>query len=89
MLHEEGYRKRWEKKLEWYHTHDILPHEMDGCEKGILIITQDPRERYPGIEPTNPLETAASALRLRLGLATSLVFASKGNGFSPLGGFNI
>jgi hypothetical protein len=41
MLHEETYRKQWERKLKWYRSQGILPYEEGGGEKGTLIITQD------------------------------------------------
>ena len=41
MLHIPSYRQRWEEKLAWYRSHNILPHEEGGGEKGILIITRD------------------------------------------------
>lgn len=41
MLHEKGYRERWERKLKWYRTQGILTYEKGGGEKGSLIITWD------------------------------------------------
>lgn len=41
MLHVPSYRRRWEEKLAWYRTHNILPHEEGGGDRGILIITRD------------------------------------------------
>ena len=41
MLHEESYRKQWERKLEWYRSQGILPYEEGGGEKGMLIVTRD------------------------------------------------
>lgn len=41
MLHVPTYRRRWEEKLAWYRTHDILPYEEGGGDRGILIITRD------------------------------------------------
>ena len=41
MLSNPQYRKRWEKKLEWYHSQDILPRDKGGGEKGTLIVTSD------------------------------------------------
>lgn len=37
MMFDEGYRKKWEQKLEWYKNNGILPIEQGGE----LIITQD------------------------------------------------
>ncbi len=41
MLHDKGYAKRWERKLEWYKNQNILPIEKGGGENGTLIITKD------------------------------------------------
>lgn len=41
MLSNPQYRKRWVKKLEWYHSQDILPRDKGGSEKGTLIVTSD------------------------------------------------
>lgn len=41
MLHVPSYRRRWEEKLLWYKTHDILPYEDGGGENGTLIITSE------------------------------------------------
>ncbi|MFH1737957.1 MAG: hypothetical protein ABIH23_03030, partial [bacterium] len=41
MLNVPSYRKRWEEKLTWYKTHDILSYEDGGGENGTLIITSE------------------------------------------------
>jgi len=41
MLDREDYRKAWERKLQWYRTNDILPHEEGGGENGTLITTTE------------------------------------------------
>ncbi len=44
MLRDPGYRSRWERKLAWYRTQNILPLEEGGGEAGTLIITTDDAE---------------------------------------------
>ena len=41
MLHVPDYRRRWEEKLGWYKSHDILPLEDGTGENGTLIFTRD------------------------------------------------
>lgn len=41
MLNDQVYRERWQKKLQWYKEHDILPIEEGGGEAGTLVITED------------------------------------------------
>ncbi|WP_295882608.1 hypothetical protein [uncultured Thiohalocapsa sp.] len=41
MLHVPSYRRRWEEKLEWYGSHDILPQEDGGGGNGTLLVTRD------------------------------------------------
>ncbi len=41
MLHDKGYAKRWEKKLEWYKDQKILPVEKGGGDNRTIIITKD------------------------------------------------
>ena len=41
MLHVPSYKRRWNEKLGWYRTHDILPQEEGGGENGTLIVTRD------------------------------------------------
>ena len=41
MLYDEGYRQRWEKKVDWLRTNGILPREEGGGPAGTLITTQD------------------------------------------------
>jgi hypothetical protein len=41
LLLDPEYKKRWERKLEWYRSNKILPHEEGEGENGILIVTQD------------------------------------------------
>lgn len=47
MLQDEGYRSRWEAKLQWYRENKILPFDEGGGENGTLIITSD--DEYGGI----------------------------------------
>ena len=41
MLYDEGYRQRWEGKLDWFRTNGVLPREEGGGPVGTLITTQD------------------------------------------------
>ncbi len=41
MMHDPDYRGRWEKKLEWYESQDILPYDRGGGPGGTLLITRD------------------------------------------------
>lgn len=41
MLHVPSYSQRWDEKLAWYKSHQILPYEVGGGSKGTLIITRD------------------------------------------------
>ena len=41
MLHVPDYKNRWEKKLVWYKSHGILPHEEGEGSNGTLIVTRD------------------------------------------------
>jgi hypothetical protein len=42
MLGDPGYRRRWEEKQEWYHSHNIWPPGKGGGDtKGTLIVTRD------------------------------------------------
>ncbi len=41
MLHDPDYRIRWERKLQWYKEHGILPYSEGGGERGTLIVTRD------------------------------------------------
>jgi len=41
MLHNPAYRQRWNRKLTWYHDHDILPHTEGGGSRGTLIVTEE------------------------------------------------
>lgn len=41
MLNDPDYASKWEKKLEWYKSHDILPYSEGGGDEGTLIITED------------------------------------------------
>ena len=41
MLHVPSYRRRWERKLEWYESNSITPAEVGGGERGTLIVTRD------------------------------------------------
>lgn len=41
MLKVPSYKRRWEKKLEWYRRNDILPHNEGRGVNGTLIITED------------------------------------------------
>lgn len=44
MLRDPGYRGRWEQKLVWYRSQNILPLEEGGGDAGTLIITTDDAE---------------------------------------------
>ncbi len=41
MLKRPSYRRRWEKKLAWYRSHDILPVDEGGGSAGTLVTTED------------------------------------------------
>ncbi|NVO05249.1 MAG: AAA family ATPase [Rhodoferax sp.] len=41
MLADEGYRERWEKKLQWYRVNGVLPLEEGGGERATLVVTVD------------------------------------------------
>lgn len=41
MLQVPSYRRRWEKKLDWYGAHGIVRFEEGGGERGTLIITSE------------------------------------------------
>jgi hypothetical protein len=41
MLLDPEYKKRWERKLEWYRSNNIFPYEEREGKNGILIVTQD------------------------------------------------
>jgi len=41
LLHDPSYRRRWEEKLTWYRTNDILPLEEGGGGAGTLLVTHD------------------------------------------------
>jgi hypothetical protein len=41
MLGDQGYKRRWDEKEQWYRDHGILPHEEGGGPNGTLIITRD------------------------------------------------
>ena len=41
MLHLPGYGEGWERKLQWYETHGVLPEDEGGGENGSLIVTRD------------------------------------------------
>lgn len=41
MLHNPGYRRRWEAKLNWYKVHGIVPHTEGEGDHGTLIVTRD------------------------------------------------
>ncbi len=42
------YRARWQRKLDWYRTHGIVPREEGGGTAGTLIITRD--DEHGGID---------------------------------------
>lgn len=60
MLHVPSYRRRWEQKLAWYRSHDILPHEEGGGANGTLIITRD--EPNGGIDSAKITKLIAEVL---------------------------
>jgi hypothetical protein len=41
MLQRPSYRRQWQRKLAWYKSHGILPHDEGGGPNGTLIVTQD------------------------------------------------
>lgn len=41
MMSDSQYRKRWEKKQDWYKAQGVLPHEQGGGPRATLIITED------------------------------------------------
>jgi hypothetical protein len=41
MLQRPSYRRQWQRKLTWYKSHGILPHDEGGGPNGTLIVTQD------------------------------------------------
>ena len=41
MLQRPSYRRQWQRKLAWYKSHGILPHDEGGGPNGALIVTQD------------------------------------------------
>jgi ATP-dependent exoDNAse (exonuclease V) alpha subunit len=41
IMHDPSYRRRWERKLEWYRENEILPHQEGGGDRGTLIVTED------------------------------------------------
>jgi hypothetical protein len=41
MLQRPSYRRKWQQKLAWYKSHDILPEEDGGGNKGSLVVTHD------------------------------------------------
>lgn len=41
LLHDPGYKKRWDEKIKWYRSQGILPLEEGKGENGTLIITKD------------------------------------------------
>lgn len=41
MLADEGYRSRWESKLQWYRANGVLPLEEGGGDRATLVVTQD------------------------------------------------
>ena len=41
MLSDPTYSKKWQQKLEWYKSNDILPLEEGGGQNGTLIISRD------------------------------------------------
>ncbi len=44
MLHDPGYKRRWERKLQWYRDNQILPYEEGEGDNGTLIVTEDTPE---------------------------------------------
>lgn len=41
MLHVPSYKRRWENKLAWYRSNDIIPYEEGGGKRGTLVVTRD------------------------------------------------
>lgn len=41
MLQRPSYRRKWERKLDWYRANGILPYEEGGGPNGTLVVTRD------------------------------------------------
>jgi len=41
LLHDPAYQARWERKLDWYRAHGILPREEGEGPQGMLVTTRD------------------------------------------------
>lgn len=41
MLADEGYRARWQSKLQWYRDNGVLPLEEGGGDRATLVVTRD------------------------------------------------
>ncbi|MDR7868400.1 MAG: AAA family ATPase [Sporomusaceae bacterium] len=41
MMSDSQYKKRWEKKRDWYKSQGVLPYEQGGGSRGALIVTED------------------------------------------------
>jgi hypothetical protein len=53
MLGDSAYRKRWDRKLEWYRAHAILPSDEEGKREATLHVTAD--------DPQGGIDAAAIA----------------------------
>jgi hypothetical protein len=53
MLGHSQYRRRWERKLEWYRAHGILPSDEEGEREATLFVTVD--------DPQGGIDSAAIA----------------------------
>lgn len=48
MLHQDAYRRRWQRKLAWYRAQGVLPHDEGGGPSGTLVTTED--DEHGGID---------------------------------------
>ncbi len=60
MLHVPSYKKRWDEKLVWYKSHNILLYQDGGGSRGTLIITRD--ESNGSIDSANIKQIIAEIL---------------------------
>ena len=41
MLHVPSYKRRWEEKLAWYRSHEVIPQDEGQGSRGTLVISED------------------------------------------------
>lgn len=41
LLHDATYERRWQRKLDWYRAHGVLPREEGGGPNGLLVTSRD------------------------------------------------